>query len=314
MSRHFIRNIGLAVSLMMLSGCTGAREKLSDAAHDTLDFLQLHLFTSQDQILAQAGQQYVTRSEFMEYIAHLGPTTRSRINTVEDLKGILATFDSQMRISEIAREAGIDHTAAYKNQLANYKKQLLATLYLKQLESPIAEKDITAYYNAHLEQFSTAQVRYTRLIVTSAVFAQRARRLLASGKPLATVLKALRMPSRFLIDHTENAVVSLDKLDPMEKKTLLDLPAGQISTIIKDGETYELLRRESDILQLPQPLETVRKSVLFKLESQKVDGLFEKSEIHSQLLVNDALLKSIPLPTKDKAVGERAATPPTPRT
>ena len=314
MRRHFIRNIGLAISLMILSGCTGAREKLSHAAHDTLDFLQLNLFTPRDQILAQVGQQYVTRSEFMDYIDHLGPHSRARMTAMGDLHGTLETFNSQMRISEIARKAGLQHSAAYRNQLANYKKQLLATLYLHQLESTITEKDVTAYYNAHLAQFSTAQVRYTRLIVGSAVFAQRARSLLASGKPLATVLKTLRMPARFLIDRTENAVASLDKMDPMEKQTLLSLPAGKISNVIKDGDTYKLLRRESEIQQLPQPLETVRESVLFKIESQKVDALFDKSELHSQLVVNEPLLKSIPLPPKDRTADEQASTPAHPRT
>jgi len=199
---------------------------------------------------------------------------KKRINhrKVEVLDSIL---DRRAVRSEALRQ-GIDKSEAYKEMVGDYRNSVLFGVFLQKVIRPgirLEEKDLTAYYEKHIAEFSSPEMmRINSLIFSKKDLAEEAIRKLRGG----TDFSWLGANAEGLVsDKTEELMkfqgnlLAVDALPADLREVVSGAKLGDFRLYESpEGYFYVLSLREV-FSPKPQPYETVREEIAGKVAGEK---------------------------------------------
>lgn len=224
-----------------------------------------------------------------------------RMNT----KSFVETFGYLHTLAGLAEEAGLDEKEPFKTQLEFNTMNFMAQAYLSEINGDleITHEDQEEFYEEHKDDYTEARV--------SAIYfdydplpelAEKAGREVVSEQDAwgqaEQVLAELREGADFAAmakEHSDDAGSAEkggdlgwfkpeDQLSQALKKAIFSLEEGQISTPIKDGGRYYLLKVTET---RPRPRKEIAPQMLQRLQSemlrQRLDELRDSVEIEYKI-------------------------------
>jgi len=232
-----------------------------------------------ERVVMKVGDQQITQAQFETMVSDLeaqqGPADLSR-------KAIGDNFAQLLALSQQAVANKLDQSPAVVRQLALDRTQILSNAEfadLKQKAKPTAE-EISAYYNAHLEDYDTVQLR--RLFIWSggkdksgsgltpqaaAALADKVHLAFASGTSVKKVIEDTPHKSDDVLFDTEPLRFQRGEMPPQLDKAAFTLKVGGFTELNDAPGTYVFLQL---VARGRRDLKDVSPQIEKKLQAQKL--------------------------------------------
>ena len=258
------------LTLSLLPGCRNAKSRTKQI----LACLQEPPVSSSGPVLARVGDETVAASDFVEYVK-----SRPGLGKNLDLRQrriILDALVNRKVLLLTARRMGLDREESYRRRLDEMKATLLGAMVVDR-ENKVSDAEVLQRYQEQKETFQPpTMILASRILVKRLEGAQKARRLLKSGRPFEELAKAISLDPLTASGGGQLPPVTKGAGSALEK-ALSSMRIGEISGIRKAPGGYEILRKDAERRTPGLLPEAVRAQIRAALEADRIRSITDKA-------------------------------------
>lgn len=251
---------------------------------------------SEEQILAEVGDQKITLKDFQEMVLQYEKSKSFQGKllalTPEGKKKILEEMIKNNLFYQAARDGGITLKEETEKEIELMRRQLLIRRYIEQelQKKPITDDDLKGYYDKHREEFTIPEQRkLTHVVVKMEQEAEKIAREIKAGKDFGSLAE------QYNTDGTKKKKGDLGwvKKGVMVKEfenVAFQLKKGEISNIVKTKFGYHIIKVEDIKPQEQKKYEDVREEIRRKIRGERLKEIEEQLRDQYKVQINEELL------------------------
>jgi peptidyl-prolyl cis-trans isomerase C len=231
--------------------------------------------------LAEVNGKKITVADVEERLNQLPRLARTEFTGNQGRERMVQRMVEERMLLLAAESEGVERDEAVKAKLEEARREMLVQAYLDKKQndaSKVTEDEIRAYYDAHPEDFHTAEALRVRMILSSnRKQLQGIRDRIAQGK--ISFENAAREQAEFpeiqsaagLIPEwvQKDRAVAWIGNHPQFHEVAFSLPPGEISPVIETAKGFLILQVEERRKAELRPLEEVRAEIEGRLAREK---------------------------------------------
>lgn len=248
------------------------------------------------QPLAMINGKPITISEFdlrwsqmPEYARKKYPGTEGRKRFLDEL------IDREVLLQE-AKKRGIDRDRSLMERLERFKERsMLDVLVREEVDSHVAVsgEDIKAYYDAHPDNFATAeQFRVSHILVKTNSEAEEYRKRLAQGEDFAVLARKVSVDALTRTKGGDLGILKKGQAAPEFERVLVALKPGEVSEPVATQFGYHLIklvdRISAPALSYESAKDRVKEQVMIEKKQQRFKELVASLRAQAKVRVSDA--------------------------
>lgn len=242
----------------------------------------------------------VTREEFDQEVDRLPAQYRQLADSTQGRRQILDNLILKRLLWARAREQGLDKDAEVHAQVEAYAQQAaIAALVNRTAEragGDIAEPQLKAYYDGHLDEFRTEEsVRASHILVESEAEAGRLRKELEEGKDFAAVARAASKDAGSAARGGDLGFFTRGRMVPEFAEAAFRLQkAGDLSPVVKTQFGYHIIkltdRKPADVRLFPEVRDQLEAQLREQRQQAAVETLIEEVRGKAKIEIDESLL------------------------
>ena len=261
-----------------------------------------------EEIVAEYAGKKITGAELAELVAALNPRARKTLEGNSDrvTKFLENHIVSQLIFAE-GKRSGVDQSPEVRKQLEDLERHLVVQRVMQEQQSgPVPDETIRAYYDEHLDEFTSDRIKASHILVAEEELANE----------IQAKLKA--DPSQFeslALEHSTDRSNSGRGGDlgffargrmvkEFEDSAFLLTEDGQISEPVKTRFGFHIIKRTGREDGTVKPFEDVENQIKMRLVSEKrrasTEAFLAKLKSDAGLVVHTEALAKVELPVKGK--------------
>ncbi|MDR1259855.1 MAG: peptidylprolyl isomerase [Endomicrobium sp.] len=233
-------------------------------------------------IIAKIGGIRITETILNEKLASIAPEYQNYINKPSFRKRFIDGIVGEYVVLESAKKSDIYKKREYKNavkefilsqkkQLVEYKKNLLISMYIKEIRKNIQpnEENIRTYYNKHKELFDKP-IEYTmrHILVSDLKTANSAYERIQKGENFTKVAKEISKDNNTTSNGNIVGPFKKGELIPEIEEVIFNLKNNEISKIIETPYGYHIVFKISENRLQSIPFEQAKEIIKTTLEGK----------------------------------------------
>jgi peptidyl-prolyl cis-trans isomerase C len=279
------------------------------------------------EVVATYAGDKLTLDQFGAEVEKLPPQIKPLLSAPDRRKQFLENYILSQLLIEEAKKKGLDKDEEIKNQLEEMKKRLLLQKVFQDLQQTvtITDAEVKNYWDKHPEEFSTAQIRASHILVDDEVAAKK---ILAQvkAKPgsFAELAKKLSKDTATSPSGGDLGFFSQGRMVPEFEKAAFALKnVGDLSDVVKTPFGYHIIKLMERKGGEPRPFDQVKEEIRSKLlqerQREKVEAHFADLKRKAEVKIDEKVLaKYNPGPLTGAPQGfpgapPMASSPPVPR-
>jgi len=248
------------------------------------------------QVIESLVDTVVDRMLVLEYAREKGISVSD-----EELASLTADIRKEYSETEF-QELLLERYLDYHEWQEGLRRQLLVKKSMDALSkniTPVASREIKAYYDAHKEAFDRPQmIKFVQVVLETKKDAEDVRKRLLAGEDMARLAQEASIVP-FIEDENKLAWIARGDLEKSMEKVIFSLPVGKISRIIKTSYGFHLLKilskRPGGNVSLPDATEEIESRLLYEkrqtLYLEWLKELRDRYPVH----INQELLETLEL-------------------
>ncbi len=267
-----------------------------------------------DKVLAKVGHYTLTMKQFQNQIDNLPPQLQVAIAHNSEMKEqFLQRWVQITLLAEAARSEGLEKDPEVKAQIQELKNTILAQAFAEKAlknKVKVTDKEVTDYYNAHKDEFTTPeQVKARHILVKvpadsdkkvweqAKEKASKIRQELLKGADFGKLAKQYSGDPGTKDQGGDLGYFAKGRMIPEFEKAAFSLEVGQISQPVKTVFGYHIIQIEDKKPAKVRSFDQVQNQIRHKLTMEKQGEVLEKImaqlkakypvELHKELLKED---------------------------
>ncbi len=237
--------------------------------------------TEKKKVLARIGEIEITQGYLDSLIEAIPPQYKARMATLEGKKQLLEQIVAVKLFSKEASRLQIDKKPKVKANIESLTEQLLASEYVKHLQSQIkiGEDELKQYYEKNRSEFQQPeQIRARHILVKTAEDAKAIKRELKKGKDFAQLAKEKSTgPSGERGGDLD--WFGRGRMDPQFEKAAFNLKKGEVSDIVHTRFGYHIIKLDDRKKAKQKTFDEAKNQIEMKLQRQRVNEKIEETKI-----------------------------------
>jgi peptidyl-prolyl cis-trans isomerase C len=274
-------------------------------------FLSIAQAGDEDPVLAKAGNYVIKKSDLDRLIGYYSPDRKKYLQENPQQKIVLLKRILEVKIvSEIAKKEGFDKIPDVKEQLEYMVNDQLSREYLSKgvaKDLAVSDDDISQYYNANKDKFSTpaeVRARHIRIRVSQDSSADerkkakdKAQEILArikNGGDFAKIAEEVSEDPGSKTKGGDLGYFARGKMVQPFEDAAFSLQPGQVSEVVETQFGYHIIKvenyRESKIRNLDEVKDRIREQLKTELSQSKAKEFLDKVSIAAGMeIYNDKI-------------------------
>jgi len=250
------------------------------------------------EVVATYGKHKLTLDDFEAEVEKLPPQVQPMLSSPERRKQFLETFIISQLLIDEARAKGLDKDEEIRKQVEETEKRLILQRAYGDLQQAVSVTDaeVEAYYNANPNEFSTAEIRASHILVEDeATAAELLKKARANPDSFAKLAKENSKDTATAPNGGDLGFFGRGRMVPDFEKAAFALEKpGDISEVVKSPFGYHIImldeRKEGEKKPLDQVKEQIRVTLLQQKQEKSIEAHFDKLKADNQVRINDDVL------------------------
>ncbi len=250
------------------------------------------------EVVATYAGKKLTLDQFGAEVEKLPPQIKPLLSAPDRRKQFLENFILSQLLIEEAKKKGLDKDEEIKNQIEEMRKRLLLQKVFQDLQQSVAISDaeVKEYWEKHPEEFSTAQIRASHILVDDEAAAKKLlEQVKAKPDSFAELAKKLSKDTATAPSGGDLGFFGHGRMVPEFEKAAFALKnVGDLSDVVKTPFGYHIIKltekKEGEPRPFDQVKEEIRSKLLQKRQREKVEAYFAELKRKAEVKVDEKVL------------------------
>ena len=277
-----------AASCLLLAACESSSRDLAKST----------------QVVARVNDKEITTSYVQRRLSNLSALLRKKLRNEKRLQEFIDSLVAKELLLQAAREAKLDKSAAFVNRVRDYKKDLLAQLFVqkKLMEEKIrvSDQEVQDYYQSHQDDFKgQPELRLSNIFLVSEVQARDVLKQIKAGEDFAKLAREKSANRATAARGGDMGFLRKWQLPATVAGEIFSLKPGQVSDIIPSEFGYTIVKVTDERMGEDVPLEKVAAAIKRKLFREKqrrvVQQMVRELKKKARITINESVVASLGL-------------------
>jgi peptidyl-prolyl cis-trans isomerase C len=250
------------------------------------------------EVVATYGDKKLTLDQFGAEVEKLPPQVKPLLSAPDRRKQFLENFVLSQLLIEEAKKKGLDKDEEIKNQLEEMKKRLLLQRVFQDLQKSvtISHAEVKEYWEKHPEEFSTAQIRVSHILLDDEAAAKKLlQQVRAKPDSFADLARKFSKDTATAPSGGDLNFFGHGRMVPEFEKAAFALKnVGDISDVVKTPFGYHIIKLTEKKPGEPRPFdqvkEEIRSKLLQKKQREKVEAYFAELKRKAGVKIDEKVL------------------------
>ncbi len=280
--------LGLVAAVLVLSACGKKKEEAGSASK----------IEGGGEIVATFGDQTLTLDEFGAEVEKLPPQIKPLLSAPDRRKQFLENYIlSQLLVAE-GEKKGIDKDEDIQKQMDEMKKRLVLQKVFQDVQqsAKVSDAEVKAYYDAHPDEFSNAQVHAAHILVEDEAAANKVLdQVKKNPDSFADLAKKLSKDTATAPGGGDLGSFQRGRMVPEFEQAAFALKQpGEISGVVHSPFGYHVIklieRKDGKPRAFDQVREEIRSKILQDAQRKKIEAYFEDLKAKAKVKIDEKVL------------------------